>query len=455
MSRHTLICRLGTQDGSAVKPFWRDAVVSEVNFLDLLGELDYGLGHALDKLGRLGLRPEVNALDLLLLASMIFAADSRIPRKAEAQDGWTREININLPVANLVVWDSARELLAGALRFLTGDIWHFTFRQRSKELEPLLKPVQGELRVFQCVSLFSGGLDSYIGAVDLLKKGMQPLFVSHYLPHTSKEQVQCIEHLQGKYGEDSMEFFRANIGFESSLLKVFGKGGKYPSENTERSRSFLFFSLAALAASSFGNPTKIFVPENGLIALNVPLDWLRIGALSTRTTHPFYMARINDLLHILGIKAKLENPYRHQTKGEMIQQSADKEFIGETLKETMSCSSPSKYRQIGESRMHCGHCVPCLIRRAAVKAAFGRDHTQYARKLSGVLNSSKAVGEHVRSFQLAFAKLKSLPKYSTVAVRIPGPLNDVENEFKYLVSVFERGMTEVAALLKTSKTRPS
>lgn len=51
------------------------------------------------------------------------------------------------------------------------------------------------------------------------------------------------------------------------------------------------------------------VPENGLIALNVPLDPLRLGALSTRTTHPFYMARWNDLLSALGIPGRLENPY--------------------------------------------------------------------------------------------------------------------------------------------------
>jgi hypothetical protein len=31
----------------------------------------------------------------------------------------------------------------------------------------------------------------------------------------------------------------------------------------------------------------LHVPENGLIVINVPLDPLRLGAFSTRTTHPF------------------------------------------------------------------------------------------------------------------------------------------------------------------------
>ena len=62
-------------------------------------------------------------------------------------------------------------------------------------------------------------------------------------------------------------------------------------ESTTRGRSFLFFALAALAASGLGGQPVIYVPENGLISLNVPLDplrviqklvgfWLTIGALA-------------------------------------------------------------------------------------------------------------------------------------------------------------------------------
>lgn len=34
------------------------------------------------------------------------------------------------------------------------------------------------------------------------------------------------------------------------------------------------------------NINELLVPENGLIALNVPLDETRVGSFSTRTTHP-------------------------------------------------------------------------------------------------------------------------------------------------------------------------
>src|ERR1035437_1820015 len=46
---------------------------------------------------------------------------------------------------------------------------------------------------------------------------------------------------------------------------------------------------------------------------------------------------------------------------------------------SLSCSSPSKGRWQGLGTQHCGYCLPCLIRRAALYAGFGRgtDPTVY------------------------------------------------------------------------------
>src|SRR6266852_896439 len=57
----------------------------------------------------------------------------------------------------------------------------------------------------------------------------------------------------------------------------------------------------AFAGSGFEKRFVLYVPENGLIALNVPLDPLRLGSFSTRTTHPFYIARWNELLKMVGM----------------------------------------------------------------------------------------------------------------------------------------------------------
>ena len=65
------------------------------------------------------------------------------------------------------------------------------------------------------------------------------------------------------------------------------------------------------------NINELLVPENGLIALNVPLDETRVGSFSTRTTHPFYLSLWNELLVGLGLNLSVKNPYWNKTKGEM------------------------------------------------------------------------------------------------------------------------------------------
>ncbi len=453
--KHTLIARLGPTDRQRVAVFWPDAEQTHVECMDLLNELDYGLGDAMKWLAGHGLRPKEAAIDVALLAALIFGADTRIPRDSEAQDGWTREIEINVPVSDVGCWDQARPILERALMFLTGDLWRFGFRSRPKKFANLAPTVQPELHRFSCVALFSGGLDSYIGAVDQLGSGQTTLFVSHYLSHTSKNQKLCMDHLVKRFPKMESQFFRARVGFDKDMIPALSKVPRYDGEKTERSRSFLFFGLAALAASSIGHAVQVQVPENGLIALNVPLDRLRVGALSTRTTHPFFIARFNQILKILNIEAEFTNPYRFKTKGEMARECLDAHFIKETAKDTISCSSPGKGRYKGQSPGHCGHCMPCLIRRAALVAAFGADDTPYTLdKLRGKINSKEATGLHIRSFQVALEKLRSVKHYASVAVRIPGPLTDCPAEVPSLVGVYERGMQEVGQLLKNVKTAP-
>ncbi len=146
-----------------------------------------------------------------------------------------------------------------------------------------------------------------------------------------------------------------------------------PAEMTTRGRSFLFFAAGIFACTGLDKTVTLRVPENGLIALNVPLDQLRLGALSTRTTHPFYIARWNELVGILGISTKIENPYWDQTKGEMVASCANRNLLRRVIGDSMSCSSPTKGRWTGHGSEHCGFCLPCLIRRAAIKAGLGND----------------------------------------------------------------------------------
>ena len=229
-------------------------------------------------------------------------------------------------------------------------------------------------------------------------------------------------------------------------------------EDSTRGRSFLFFATAALAASGFERGCRVQVPENGLIALNVPLDQLRLGSLSTRTTHPFYIARWNELLRALAVPALLENPYWDQTKGEMIEQCHNSAVLEQLITASLSCSSPTKARWAGRPTEHCGFCLPCLIRRASLKKGLQRpDPTTYTLEdlRAAPLKASKAQGLQVRSLQIAIQRLRARPSLAELLVHKPGPLTDESEDHQLrLGQVYLRGMMEVGELLDGVVTEP-
>jgi 7-cyano-7-deazaguanine synthase in queuosine biosynthesis len=411
------------------------------------------LGQAIDQLSELGLRPSEVAVDLCLLAAAVTAADTRISRTTESQNAWTREIEILLPVADLTLWNTLTPLLVTTLNFLTGDRWALSFRERIPQLSTLASAPE-KLRTANptSVCLLSGGLDSFIGAIDLLSGQEHPMFVSHYWDtnSTSTYQKYCVAALKKRFPAAAIHHIQARVGFPSDT--VSDQAG----ENTLRGRSFLFFGLAALTADAVGGNVTIHVPENGLISLNVPLDSLRLGALSTRTTHPFYMARVNELLQGLGLSSHLSNSYGHRTKGQMAKECADLPFLRKEAKYTMSCSSPGKARFAGEQPKHCGYCVPCLIRRAAILEGWGVDDTLYLIPdlCARVLNTNKAEGQHARSFQLALARLTAKPRRAKLDIHRPGPLTDHPNELSAYESVYVEGLREVGRLLTSVRAEP-
>ena len=100
--------------------------------------------------------------------------------------------------------------------------------------------------------------------------------------------------------------------------------------------------------------------------------------------------------------------------------------------------------------MHCGYCVPCLIRRAAILASFKTDDTRYAIPdlTERQLDAGKAEGRDVRSFQIATARLEQNPNLAKSLIHKPGPLKDCIGELEELEQMYLAGMNEVAQLLK-------
>jgi len=447
MKRHCIVARLNAEDKANVYVRDQESLLTTLRFIKGDCSLDHGIGQILSQLADRGMYPPETAIDLGILAATVTAADTRISRSTDAQDSWTREIDLYLPVADPDLWSKNVGLIERTLKFLTGDHWRVVFRSRPRGLKSLkCGPSKPKDTTFDSVCLFSGGLDSFVGAIDLLEAGKNPVFVSHYRDASTKSQEVCANKLGVVYGNLSARHVRANVSFDKNDMPGLS------TETTTRGRSFIFFALAVLAASAMDGTTPIYVPENGLISLNVPLDPLRIGAWSTRTTHPFYMARWRELLNSLGLAVRLTNPYRFKTKGEMLSECSNQDFLRENFDVTTSCSSVTKGRWKGLPPRHCGYCIPCLVRRASIHAAFGEDATYYSISESDLtarpLSAKQAEATDVRAFQMMSKRLTKKPSLAEILVHKTGPLTDYSSlEIANYAAVFKRGIAEVGKIV--------
>ena len=336
---------------------------------------------------RYGTRPEGVSLELLLYAIGVYCADMCIAREQSAADRWTRTFTLHLPVVDVARWQDVSAILVRMLRFLTGDEWSLCFRSREPQATQVVLFTMEEDRE---ICLFSGGLDSTIGAIDILASGRQVLLVGHYgagMTHTFQNQV--VTELQAEYPDAAPTMF---VHLQPPQLP-----GEVEHENTARSRSLLFIALAVAAADMTGEGTAVRIPENGLISLNVPMTATRSGSLSTRTTHPHFIALFQSVLDGLGLKQPLRLPYRVRTKGEMMQECANPNLLRRLTPLTMSCAHPENVRWGGGTPgTHCGHCLPCLVRRAAVCAA---DYPDAAYQLDVQTHPPGADGERGRDYR--------------------------------------------------------
>lgn len=453
MRRHVIYGRYGADDTVAV-PVRSDELGTEFHLLTPQNKLSQGVGNALGELVKMGVFPSTTGIDLLVLAAHVQAADTRISRDSESQDSWTREIRLVVPVTDPDTWAKAAPTIKRALDFLTGDIWSVEFRPKPEKAPAApagTLPIQGV--PFDEVTLFSGGLDSLIGAIDLLERGKTPLLVSHAGESvTSTAQANCLKLLKGQY--PSNQFTQLRLWMNMEGVEVANS----THEMTMRGRSFLFFATGVCASTGFDKPITLRVPENGLIALNVPLDPLRLGSHSTRTTHPFYIARWNELLATLSIPVSIENPYWDKTKGEMASECANKSLLEKTVTSSMSCSHPTEATRHHLPPQHCGYCLPCIIRRAALTKGFGvgNDKTTYMLDdlTARPLDSTKAEGVQIRSFQYAIHRLAARPQLATTLIHLNGSLSDETTEEQTaLADVYSRGLDEVDQILRGVRTQ--
>ena len=124
------------------------------------------------------------AWDLLSIALSVVTADFAKLR-AHSPDGWTRELELDVAVADRAFWARQARALAEALRFLTTDRWtlHFHGGGTYPDTPNPFRPSE------DCVVLLSGGLDSLVGAIDLVAAGRRPLAVSQIVRGTPRPRA--------------------------------------------------------------------------------------------------------------------------------------------------------------------------------------------------------------------------------------------------------------------------
>lgn len=329
---------------------------------------------------RAGVRPSERAWDFLAIALSVMAADQGCLRK-KSPDGWTREIQLEVAVIDAEFWMTQTTSLESALAFLTGDIWQVTFHAGG--IAPPRRRRHTRRRLTgDSVCLLSGGLDSLIGAVDAVTSGRRPVFVSQVSKGDAERQ----------------RIFAKSVG-DSLTHQQLSHAIKPPgeAERSQRARSLVFLAFGVLAASVLpqhrrGDSVDLLVPENGFISLNVPLTPMRLGSLSTRTTHPYFLKQIQHILDTSGFNVLLSNPYQFRTKGEMLLECADQILLRQLAFDSTSCGRFERFQY-----RHCGRCVPCLVRRAAFSRWRVTDETEYIFKDLSINDGGHRQYDDVRS----------------------------------------------------------
>ena len=315
-----------------------------------------------------GWRAPREAADLALLGAAAYCID-KVALRSETTDRWTRDLELVLPVSDPNAWNDTG--WPSVLNFLTGDRWTISYLPESRH------PLDGIKRVPKTVTsvgpvgavcLFSGGLDSLTGVIDLLEddSDLRLCLLSHHEGgQASTAQESLLSELRAHYGTGRLVskrlFLRpapANARQTLSLPPA--------RENTTRARSLLFLTTALAIAASVGPTTPVYIPENGFIGINVPLTRARSGSYSTRTTHPHFIKSLAEAAATVGISNPIVNPYRLSTKGEILTGTKNATLLERLAPLSVSCSHPEAARYVQRPQGNCGYCFPCLIRRSSM-----------------------------------------------------------------------------------------
>ena len=297
MPEHEVICHPSVtyQGGNERLPFELDGVAKAVSLR--IGGFNRSLVAGLPDL----------ALDILEIAALVYSIDAAVSRGGSTDRhlgrDWYRTFNVRMPVRCLETWrdNGLRSALEEMLEFLSGDRFRFAFvagaslPHESKWFD--FGPDKGWRA--DRVMMFSGGLDSYAGALQEIVDHRQKVALVSHASSTKIAPVQraLVKTLLERLGPDSCRHFQMRIQLATGTNK----------EGTHRTRSFLFAALGLVTALAF-NRDRVSFHENGIISLNLPPVANVVNTRATRTTHPQTLARFSDVFgRLLEQEIRIDN----------------------------------------------------------------------------------------------------------------------------------------------------
>ncbi len=322
--------------------------------------------------------------DLLEIAAYVYASDRMISRGTPVQleyENWSRDLTFHVPVRDVEFWkgQEVNAKLTALLRFMTGDkSYKFIFSKKKHEVGQVSVFDHPEIKISgheeHVVALFSGGLDSLAGALSVLHGTNKKLIlVSHRSSNTRITQLQdTISKAIKRDFPDRVQYYP----FYCSLT------GERAVEETQRSRSFLYTTIAYAIARAFGID-RLTVFENGVTSLNFSKRQDLMNGRASRTTHPRTIQLLGEMFSAIeGPAFAIDHPFVDMTKTDVmnvIKEAGKLNYINQTI----TCTRTFQTFENESQATHCGCCSQCVDRRLAAFGSGLQDHDAiYDRDLS-------------------------------------------------------------------------
>lgn len=284
-------------------------------------------------------------LDMFDVISYICYKDFYTKRKEEVDN--KNKLTLEIPVCNYEVFCKVKEMLEYLIKYMTnGENWNINFKKiyEKKYIET------GQMHLSQIinynsVALLSGGLDALAGTV--LEKNNNTIYVTYGTNDIEGSNASRIYNKLIDHSKNSHVYIKkANFNL--------------PKHYTERTRSLMFIGCCLIFCDFYKIDT-IKIYENGIMSLNPKFNFSR---RVTKTTNQKTLFLINRLFQEVGIKIRVENPFKYMTKADVIA-IMPPNYYTTILNDTRTCSKNSgiiHFSNKGRGNFHCGVCISCILR---------------------------------------------------------------------------------------------